>query len=108
MNLIEMATRAGLQVLLDARIGNQTYHSVSGSLAALERFADAVRATARTESVPRIRSAHGVKRSRKLRLRRRSAVRAKPLRSLAGSCSTKTARRAPPSRSARAMAIRCR
>ncbi|GLU35072.1 hypothetical protein WKR88_13880 [Trinickia caryophylli] len=106
MNLIEMATRAGLQVLLDARIGNQTYHSVSGSLAALERFADAVRATARTESVPHVRSAHGAKRSRKLRMRRRGALRAKPLRSLAGRCSTKTARRARPSRIARTVAVR--
>lgn len=44
MNIIEMATQAGLQVLLDARIGSQCYHSVSGSLPALQRFADAVRA----------------------------------------------------------------
>ncbi|MEA3122467.1 MAG: hypothetical protein QOH33_2045 [Paraburkholderia sp.] len=44
MNIIDIATQAGLQVLLDARIGSQTYHSVSGSLPALQRFADAVRA----------------------------------------------------------------
>ena len=42
MNIIDLATRAGLLVLLDARIGNETYHSVCGSLAALQRFADAI------------------------------------------------------------------
>lgn len=38
MDTIEMARAAGLVVLLDARIGQQTYHTVTGSLAALERF----------------------------------------------------------------------
>jgi hypothetical protein len=42
MDIIEMATKAGMQVLVDARIGQQTYHSVCGSLPALQRFADAV------------------------------------------------------------------
>lgn len=49
MNIIEMAQQVGLQVLLDARIGNETYHSVSGSLATLQRFADAVDAATRAE-----------------------------------------------------------
>jgi hypothetical protein len=49
MNIIEIATQAGLQVLLDARIGTQTYHSVCGSLSALQRFADAV-STATTQT----------------------------------------------------------
>ena len=31
MNIFDLAAQAGLQVLLDARIGNETYHSVSGS-----------------------------------------------------------------------------
>jgi len=51
MNVLDMAARAGLQVLLDARIGNETYHSVSGSIASLQRFADAV-ATATRAEVP--------------------------------------------------------
>ena len=50
MDIMEMATQAGLQVLLDARIGSVTYHSVSGSVQALQRFADAVRATTLAES----------------------------------------------------------
>ena len=52
MNIFDLAAQAGLQVLLDARIGNETYHSVSGSLASLQRFADAVAAAALAE-VPR-------------------------------------------------------
>jgi hypothetical protein len=48
MNIIDLATRAGLLVLLDARIGNETYHSVCGSLAALQRFADAIGSATQT------------------------------------------------------------
>ncbi|HEX7683849.1 MAG TPA: hypothetical protein VF446_10005 [Trinickia sp.] len=44
MDIIELARQAGLQVLLDARIGSQTYHSVCGSLPALQRFAEAIEA----------------------------------------------------------------
>lgn len=47
MDIIELAREAGLEVLLDARIGTLTYHSVSGSLTALQRFADAVEAAMR-------------------------------------------------------------
>lgn len=43
MDLIELARESGMAVTLDARIGQQEYVSVSGSLAALARFADAVR-----------------------------------------------------------------
>ncbi len=43
MDLIELARESGMTVLLDAKIGREEYVSVSGSLAALERFADAVR-----------------------------------------------------------------
>jgi len=43
MDLIELARESGMAVMLDARIGQQEYVSVSGSLAALARFADAVR-----------------------------------------------------------------
>lgn len=54
MDIIELAREAGLQVLLDARIGSLTYHSVCGSLTALQRFADAVEADTR-ERAPRPR-----------------------------------------------------
>lgn len=47
MDIIELAREAGLEVLLDARIGTLTYHSVSGSLTALQRFADSVEAAMR-------------------------------------------------------------
>lgn len=50
MDIIELARQAGLQVLLDARIGSQTYHSVCGSLLALQRFAEAIEATVREQS----------------------------------------------------------
>jgi hypothetical protein len=43
MDLIELARESGMAVLLDAKIGQEQYVSVSGSLAALARFADAVR-----------------------------------------------------------------
>ena len=52
MNIFDMAARAGLQVLLDARIGNETYHSVSGSVVSLQRFADAI-AAATLADLPR-------------------------------------------------------
>src|SRR6202161_1684381 len=42
MDLIELARESGMAVLLDARIGREEYVSVSGSLAALKRFAEAV------------------------------------------------------------------
>ena len=50
MDIIELARQAGLQVLLDARIGSQTYHSVCGSLPALQRFAEAIEAAMREQS----------------------------------------------------------
>ncbi|PMS14396.1 hypothetical protein C0Z18_31840 [Trinickia dabaoshanensis] len=73
MDIIELARQAGLQVLLDARIGSQTYHSVCGSLPALQRFAEAIEAQARERSPqpraaprPRPRSPHhGARRLRK-------------------------------------------
>ncbi|SDH17550.1 hypothetical protein SAMN04487926_102410 [Paraburkholderia steynii] len=42
VDLIEMAKKSGMQVLLDAQIGSQMYHSVCGPLSALQRFADEV------------------------------------------------------------------
>ncbi|REE22373.1 hypothetical protein B0G81_1260 [Paraburkholderia sp. BL6665CI2N2] len=45
MNIIDMARESGMAVILDARIGREEYHSVCGSLSALEKFADAIRQT---------------------------------------------------------------
>jgi hypothetical protein len=42
VDIMKIARAAGLQILLDARIGRETYHSVSGSLLSLQRFAEAV------------------------------------------------------------------
>jgi hypothetical protein len=49
MDIIEIAKKAGMLVLLDAQIGHQKYHSVCGSLPALQRFADAVCASMSAE-----------------------------------------------------------
>ena len=43
MDILEIAKQSGMLVLLDARIGQQEYHSISCSLCALERFAETVR-----------------------------------------------------------------
>jgi hypothetical protein len=43
MNIIDMARESGMAVVLNARIGREEYHSVCGSLSALQKFADAVR-----------------------------------------------------------------
>ncbi len=43
MNLIEMARKAGMEVLLDAQIGRETYHSVCGPISSLQRFAEEIR-----------------------------------------------------------------
>lgn len=84
MNIVDIATQAGLQVLLDARIGNETYHSVSGSLASLQRFADAIAAAAlaeacaatppKTQAKPSRRHAAAARRRRARRL----ALRCRP------------------------------
>lgn len=44
VDIAAMARTAGLTVLLEGRIGRETYESVSGSLEALRRFGDAYRA----------------------------------------------------------------
>jgi hypothetical protein len=43
MNVLELARKSGLAILLDGRIGCQDYTSVSGSMDALLRFAAVVR-----------------------------------------------------------------
>lgn len=50
MDIAAMARAAGLTVLLEGRIGRETYESISGSLEALRRFGDAYRAAAAVES----------------------------------------------------------
>lgn len=45
MDIIKLAKDAGLEVLLQGRIGTQEYHSVSGTVQSLERFAEAFAAT---------------------------------------------------------------
>lgn len=53
VDIVKIARTAGLQILLDARIGRETYHSVSGSLSSLQRFADAVCASMADECAAR-------------------------------------------------------
>jgi hypothetical protein len=50
MNFMQLARQAGLALLLDGRIGQQQYMSVSGSIEALSRFARAVGAASIAES----------------------------------------------------------
>jgi hypothetical protein len=54
MDIVKIARTAGLQILLDARIGRETYHSVSGSLSSLQRFADAICAEVADETPARL------------------------------------------------------
>lgn len=42
MDILEMARKSGMTVVLEAKIGRQEYQSVHGSLPALERFAELV------------------------------------------------------------------
>jgi hypothetical protein len=50
MDIVNIARQAGMTVVLEARIGRQEYHSVHGSLAALESFAERIRATSVEEA----------------------------------------------------------
>ena len=50
MDILDVARQAGMTVVLEARIGRQEYHSVYGSLAALQSFAEQVRASAIEEA----------------------------------------------------------
>jgi hypothetical protein len=54
MNVVDMAHASGFTVILDGRIGREEYQSVSGSVSALHRFAEAVRqdAASQCESAP--------------------------------------------------------
>jgi hypothetical protein len=46
MDILKVAMNSGLLVTLDGRIGREEYRSVHGSLAALDRFANAILASA--------------------------------------------------------------
>ncbi|SOE98845.1 hypothetical protein SAMN05446635_6829 [Burkholderia sp. OK233] len=50
MDILKMAMNAGMQVILDGRIGTQSYQSVYGSIQALQRFAEALRAATASET----------------------------------------------------------
>jgi hypothetical protein len=39
-DVLELARQAGMLVMLDGQIGRERYHSVTGSLASLEHFAE--------------------------------------------------------------------
>lgn len=49
-DVLELARQSGMLVMLDGQIGRERYQSVAGSLAALERFADALCRLVCTES----------------------------------------------------------
>ncbi|CAB3746582.1 hypothetical protein [Paraburkholderia solisilvae] len=42
MDILKLARQSGMQVVLDARIGNAEYHSVHGSVSSLVNFARAL------------------------------------------------------------------
>jgi hypothetical protein len=50
MDILDVARQAGMTVVLEARIGRQEYHSVHGSLAALQSFAERVRESTMEEA----------------------------------------------------------
>lgn len=69
MDILDMAREAGFAVLLDGRIGQEEYSTVSGSKEALQSFANAVRIAAEREHLRRARFGQAA------RERRRAAAR---------------------------------
>jgi hypothetical protein len=51
MNIVDLARKAGMTVVLDAKIGRQEYQTVYGSVTALEAFAELVAASVQCEPV---------------------------------------------------------
>jgi hypothetical protein len=51
MDILDMARKSGMTVVLDAKIGRQEYHTVYGSVTALEHFAELVAASLQREPV---------------------------------------------------------
>ena len=50
MDILEIAANLGMIVTLNDRIGSEEYRSVYGSIQALQRFADALLASAANET----------------------------------------------------------
>jgi hypothetical protein len=50
MDILKIARESGLAIVLDGKIGREEYTSVSGSMSALLRFAEAVRSASLCES----------------------------------------------------------
>jgi hypothetical protein len=69
MDILDMAREAGFAVLLDGRIGQEEYSTVSGSKEALQSFANAARIAAEREHLRRARFGQAA------RQRRRAAAR---------------------------------
>lgn len=57
MDILELARKSGMTVVLDAKIGRQEYRTVYGSVAALERFAELLAASIHDELVEQDRCA---------------------------------------------------
>ncbi|MFP3563467.1 hypothetical protein [Paraburkholderia sp. SIMBA_030] len=51
MDILDMARKAGMTIVLDAKIGRQEYQTVYGSVKALESFAELVAASLECESL---------------------------------------------------------
>jgi hypothetical protein len=51
MDILDMARQAGMTVVLDAKIGRQEYHTVHGSVTALELFAELLAEQLQCESL---------------------------------------------------------
>jgi hypothetical protein len=49
MDILDLARKSGMTVVLEAKIGRQEYHAVHGSVAALKVFAQMVAASAQAE-----------------------------------------------------------
>jgi hypothetical protein len=51
MDILDLARKSGMTVVLDAKIGRQEYRTVHGSVTALERFAELLAASMHDELV---------------------------------------------------------
>jgi predicted kinase len=51
MDILDLARKSGMTVVLDAKIGRQEYRKVYGSVAALARFAELLAASMHDELV---------------------------------------------------------
>jgi hypothetical protein len=51
MDILELARKSGMTIVLDAKIGRQEYRTVHSSVDALERFAELVAASVECEAL---------------------------------------------------------